>query len=246
VILVVDRATRLSQQEDPKIPDRTALVVTAFPGATALQVEQLVSERLEKKISELDSVEEITSQSRAGVSVITVDLRPARQARIEQDWDKLRARLAEVRLPEGALAPRLDTDFGNTVTVLFGVASPPATDARWQGDLIREQLERSQGAAPGASRYRRWRGAIATDGGTFCSRRTEGSHIRSIRANRSSRRRDDGDRTSCEFRASRASPGRTELPPGGGGPAADPRAARRGTATGARAAADAFEDELKR
>jgi multidrug efflux pump len=54
--------TRLAQQEDPKIPERTALVVTAFPGATGLQVEQLVTEAIEKKLSELDSVEDRSLQ----------------------------------------------------------------------------------------------------------------------------------------------------------------------------------------
>jgi len=136
--------TKLAQQEDPKIPERTALVVTAFPGATGLQVEQLVTEPIEKKLSELDSVEEIISQSRLGMSVVTVKLRPASGQRIDQDWDNLRARLDEVRLPEGALRPRLDTDFGNTITLLYGVTSPTATDAECvaRANLIRGWLTR--------------------------------------------------------------------------------------------------------
>ena len=145
---------RLAQQEDPKIPERTALVVTAFPGATASQVEALVTQKLEKKLSELDSVEELKSQSRLGVSVITVKLRPAAQARIEQDWDKLRARLAEVTLPEGALAPRLDTDFGNTVTLLFGITSPRASEAECvaRANLIRRQIANLRGGSGGVGR----------------------------------------------------------------------------------------------
>lgn len=145
---------RLAQQEDPKIPERVALVVTAFPGATALQVEQLVTERLEKKISELDSIEEVTSQSRLGVSVITVKLRPASRARIDQDWDKLRARLEEVVLPEGAHPPRLNTDFGNTVTLLFGIASPRISEAECvaRANLIRSQLAEMRGSAGGRGR----------------------------------------------------------------------------------------------
>ncbi len=136
--------TRLAQQEDPTIPERTALVVTVFPGATALQVEPLVTEPIEKKLSELESVEEIESQSRLGVSVVTVKLRPASGDRIDQDWDKVRARLAEVRLPEGCGSPRLDTDFGNTITLLFGVTSPPAGEAECvaRANLIRGWLTR--------------------------------------------------------------------------------------------------------
>lgn len=141
--------TRLAQQEDPKIPERTALVVTGFPGATGLQVEQLVTEAIEKKLSELDSVESLESQSRLGVSVVTVKLRPAARQRIDQDWDKIRAKLGEVRLPEGAMRPRLDTDFGNTITLLYGVTSPAATDAECvaRANLIRNILSREPGGS---------------------------------------------------------------------------------------------------
>jgi multidrug efflux pump subunit AcrB len=144
----------LAQQEDPKIPERTALVVTAFPGATALQVEQLVTEKLEKKISELDTVEELSSQSRLGVSVLTVKLRPAAAARVDQDWDKLRAKLGEVPLPEGAGPPRLDTDFGNTVTLLYAISSPPVSEAECvaRANLLRTTLVELRGPEGGVGR----------------------------------------------------------------------------------------------
>src|SRR5262245_21708877 len=132
----------LPQQEDPMIPQRTALLVTLFPGADATKIEQLVTKKLEEKIDELESIEEITSQSRSGVSVITVKQRPARKDRVEQEWDKLRARLREVALPEGCGAPNLDTDFGNTTTLLFALTSPPATDASItaKANLIKARL----------------------------------------------------------------------------------------------------------
>src|ERR1044072_5693368 len=62
----------LPQQEDAKIPSRTALVVTKLAAAGTLKLEQLVTKKLEKKIDQLESIEEISSQSRPGVSVITV------------------------------------------------------------------------------------------------------------------------------------------------------------------------------
>jgi multidrug efflux pump subunit AcrB len=120
----------LPQQEDPSIPERRALLVTHFPGADARKVEELVTKKIEEKIDELDSLEELKSVSRGGVSVINVLQRSARQAHIEQQWDKLRAKLAEVDLPEGCQAPFLDTEFGNTVTLLFGITSPPEHEAQ--------------------------------------------------------------------------------------------------------------------
>lgn len=119
----------LPQQEDAKIPSRTALVVTHFSGAGALKLEQLVTKKLEEKIDELESIEEITSQSRPGVSVITVKQRPDKEAIVQQEWDKLRAKLREVTLPEGCGTPNLDTDFGNTLTLLFALVSPPPSEA---------------------------------------------------------------------------------------------------------------------
>ena len=120
----------LPQQEDPSIPKRRALLVTHFPGAEARKVEELVTKKIEEKIDELDSIEELKSVSRAGVSVISVLQRSAREAHVEQEWDRLRAKLGEVQLPEGCRPPALDTEFGNTITLLFGITSPPESDAQ--------------------------------------------------------------------------------------------------------------------
>ena len=143
---------RLGQQEDPTIPHRTAMLVAAFPGATASKVEELVAKPLERKVSELQSVEEIKSQSRQGVATMTIKLQPAPSARIDQEWDKLRAKLREVTLPEGAQAPYLNTDFGNTITLLFALTSPAISDAECvaRAHLIRDQLaevRRGQGGS---------------------------------------------------------------------------------------------------
>src|ERR1051325_9569540 len=58
----------LPQQENAKIPSRTALVVTRFSGAGTLKLEHLVTKKLEEKIDELESIEEISSESRPGIS----------------------------------------------------------------------------------------------------------------------------------------------------------------------------------
>src|SRR5271157_5405543 len=134
--------TRLGQQEDPTIPQRTAMLVTQFPGATASKVEELVSKPLERKISELKSIEEIKSTSRPGISTMTIKQLPGSTAAIDQEWDKVRAKLQEVQLPEGTRQPWLNTDFGNTITLLFGLVSPPITDAECvaRANVLRQSL----------------------------------------------------------------------------------------------------------
>ncbi len=134
--------TKLGQQEDPTIPQRTAMLVTAFPGATASKVEELVSKPLERKISELKSIEEIKSTSRPGISTMTIKQLPGSTATIDQEWDKVRAKIIEVQLPEGTRQPWLNTDFGNTITLLFGLVSPPITDAECvaRANILRQTL----------------------------------------------------------------------------------------------------------
>ena len=142
--------TRLGQHEDPTIPQRTAMLVTVFPGATASKVEELVSKPIERKISELKSIEEIKTTSRPGISTMTIKQIPAPTATIDQEWDKVRAKIAEVQLPEGARQPWLNTDFGNTITLLFGLVSPPIMDAECvaRANLLRERLADLRKGAP--------------------------------------------------------------------------------------------------
>src|SRR6185295_2286770 len=138
--------TRLGQQEDPTIPQRTAMLVTVFPGATASKVEELVAKPLERKISELKSIEEIKTQSRPGIATMTIKQLPGSTATIDQEWDKVRAKIQEVPLPEGTRQPWLNTDFGNTITLLFGVVSPPITDAECvaRANLLRETVAKKR------------------------------------------------------------------------------------------------------
>jgi multidrug efflux pump subunit AcrB len=146
--------TKLGQQEDPTIPQRTAMLVTVFPGATASKVEELVSKPLERKISELSSIEEIKTTSRPGISTMNIKQLPASTATIDQQWDKVRAKIAEVQLPDGTRQPWLNTDFGNTITLLFGLVSPPITDAECvaRAHLLRERLAGLRGGAPATNR----------------------------------------------------------------------------------------------
>ncbi len=146
--------TKLGQQEDPTIPQRTAMLVTIFPGATASKVEELVAKPLERKISELDSIEEIKTTVRPSVVTMNIKQLPASKATIDQQWDKVRDKIAEVQLPDGTRQPWLNTDFGNTITLLFGLVSPPITEAECvaRANLLRDRLADLRAGAPSNDR----------------------------------------------------------------------------------------------
>lgn len=146
--------TRLAQQEDPEFSKRNAQLVAVWPGATASQVEDLVTRPLEDALGENDRVERLDSESRTGVAVINVQQRYGSQLGIDQQWSDLRARISQVRLPEGCRAPVLNTDFGDVTTLLLAVASAPVADSELaaRAAAIRNRLATLRSSVPAANR----------------------------------------------------------------------------------------------
>jgi multidrug efflux pump subunit AcrB len=121
----------MPQRHDPVIPVRTGVVLTAYPGARAEKVEQEVTRKIERKLSENPSVETVYSLSRPGLSAVFMEL-SERQKDAEVVWHDLQNKLAEMtdlpRVGDEPVRPRLDKDFGETVAVLLTISSPPVSD----------------------------------------------------------------------------------------------------------------------
>ena len=65
---------RMPKRKDPDIPIRMALVLVPWPGVSAEKIEQLVTRRIEEKIAENAKVEQLESNTRAGVAVVYITL----------------------------------------------------------------------------------------------------------------------------------------------------------------------------
>ncbi len=94
--------------EDPRITNRYPRVVTFLPGASAERVEALVTDRIEDSLRELSEIKEIRSTSRAGVSVVQMELQDyIGPGENQQVFSKMRDRLNDVadELPDGATVP---------------------------------------------------------------------------------------------------------------------------------------------
>ncbi|HLA60710.1 MAG TPA: efflux RND transporter permease subunit, partial [Nitrospiraceae bacterium] len=97
-------AVRLGQREDPAFTFRVMVVKTLYPGATALEVEQQVTDRLEKKIQELPNLDFSRSYSKPGESVIFVTPREDTPPKdIPELWYQVRKKVGDIRmaLPPG-------------------------------------------------------------------------------------------------------------------------------------------------
>ena len=110
----------LGRQEDPSLTERFGTVVTVFPGASAERVEALVTEPLEDAIHELAEIGETSSDSRSGISVITLEVREdLGPADVDQAWTLIREQVESVRsqLPAGAGAPDVERRYTGAVAV---------------------------------------------------------------------------------------------------------------------------------
>ncbi|WP_261815394.1 efflux RND transporter permease subunit [Vibrio gallicus] len=148
--------TTLPQAEDPIISNRFANITTSLPGASAERVESLITEVVENKLRELSEVKLITSSSRPGVSIVTLELND-NITEPEPIWSKARDKLADLapQLPNGAQPPELDSDHTYAFTLL--------TALTWQGDTHADILTLGRYAKELASRLRALSGTEFVD-----------------------------------------------------------------------------------
>ena len=111
----------LARQEDPTLARRFGTVTTFFPGASALRVESLVTEKLEAELRELHEIHTLESLSREGSSLIQIELLDEiRAEEVDQVWSKVRDRIddAEGELPAGATPPEVEDRTSTAVTLI--------------------------------------------------------------------------------------------------------------------------------
>lgn len=110
----------LSRDSMPPYTVRVATVVSSFPGSSPERVEQLVTDKVEKIVQELPELKEVSSTSRSGLSVVTVELKDqVKPEDLQAVWDRLRRKLTQIQgLPSG-VNPNLNDDG---IGEVFGIA----------------------------------------------------------------------------------------------------------------------------
>ena len=115
----------LGKKEDSVFVIKSASLVCSYPGATPLEVEQLVTEPIEREVQSMRLVHKITSESDYGLSKGLVELDPAtRASEIPQLWDELRRKVLNIqpRLPAGASPVTVADDFGDVYGIYYGLS----------------------------------------------------------------------------------------------------------------------------
>jgi multidrug efflux pump subunit AcrB len=116
----------MPRREDPEFTIMTCVVTTRWDGASAEKVEQLVTDPLEEVLDGIEEVDVLRSTSTNGQSTIYVDLDESLSPSVvDQVWDKVRARVKNVEMPESHIVPIVNDEFGDTSVILFAVYQQP-------------------------------------------------------------------------------------------------------------------------
>lgn len=102
--------TSLPRQENPDVTSPSAMITTIYPGASAEEIESLITKKIENEISILEGIENIESISSSNVSVVIVTINYSVDK--DEQWSNLNKIINSIKddLPEGSHAPEIDTE----------------------------------------------------------------------------------------------------------------------------------------
>lgn len=137
--------TRLGRLEDPDFVIRQMIVSVAWPGATARQIEEQVTDKLEKKLQDTPGLDYLKSYARPGSAVLYVTLREDLDvAVIRPTWQEVRNLVADMRgdLPEGIVGPFFNDRFDDVYGSIYALSGDGYSyeELRRQAEKIRRAL----------------------------------------------------------------------------------------------------------
>lgn len=120
----------LGREEDPSFTIKTMVIQTRWPGATQDETLYQVTDRIEKKLEELDSLDYVKSYTRPGESTVYVYLRDTTKAKdIPQIWYQVRKKIQDIRgqFPAGIQGPGFNDEFGDVFGSIYAFTADGLT-----------------------------------------------------------------------------------------------------------------------
>jgi multidrug efflux pump subunit AcrB len=147
MVLGVAAYFQLGQDEDPPFTFRAMVVRTYWPGATAQQVAEQVTDKLERALQEVPYADKIRSYSKPGESQIIFQIKDSsKPADVPNVWYSVRKKIGDIRytLPSGVQGPFFNDDFGDVFGVIYALDAPGFTPAEVKkfADNVRQHLLR--------------------------------------------------------------------------------------------------------
>lgn len=149
VILLLGGAAyfQLGQDEDPPFTFRAMVIRTYWPGATAQQVAEQLTDKIERTLQEVPYADKIRSYSKPGESQVIFQLKDnSRPGDVPQLWYTVRKKVGDMRytLPQGVQGPFFNDEFGDVYGVIYALQGEGFSYAelKTKADDVRQQLLR--------------------------------------------------------------------------------------------------------
>ncbi|MFM0019990.1 efflux RND transporter permease subunit [Paraburkholderia azotifigens] len=114
--------TKLAQSEDPPFTFRVMVIRTFWPGATARQVQEEVTDRIGRKLQETPAIDFLRSYSRPGESLIFFTMKDSAPVKdVPETWYQVRKKVGDIAqtLPQGVQGPFFNDEFGDVYTNIY-------------------------------------------------------------------------------------------------------------------------------
>ncbi len=150
VVMGINGYMKLNLELIPRIDFPVIVVTTVYPGASPAEVESQITKRIEDQIATLADIEELVSESRESVSIVTVQF--SLDMTQDQGAIDVKDKVDAIRgdLPEAAEDPVISKfEFGSGAVAQIAVSAPrPMAEIyRISDELIKERLSRIEGVA---------------------------------------------------------------------------------------------------
>jgi multidrug efflux pump subunit AcrB len=138
---------QLGQDEDPPFTFRAMVVQTYWPGATARQMAEQVTDKIERTLQEVPDADKIRSYSKPGESLIIFQVKDSSEGSGVPDiWYSVRKKVGDMRgtLPGGVAGPFFNDEFGDVYGVIYALESDGFSYAELKtvADDVRQRLLR--------------------------------------------------------------------------------------------------------
>jgi len=138
---------QLGQDEDPPFTFRAMVVQAFWPGASAQQMAEQVTDKIEKTLQEVPYADKIRSYTKPGESLTILQLKDSSPPKdVANSWYQARKRVGDMRstLPAGVIGPVFNDDFGDVYGSIYALQADGFTqeELRVHAERVRQQLLR--------------------------------------------------------------------------------------------------------
>ncbi|HYJ97008.1 MAG TPA: efflux RND transporter permease subunit, partial [Burkholderiaceae bacterium] len=138
---------QLGQDEDPPFTFRAMVVQAFWPGASAQQMAEQVTDKIEKTLQEAPHADIIRSYTKPGESLTILQLKDSAPPKeVANTWYQVRKRVGDMRntLPQGVIGPVFNDDFGDVYGSIYALAANGFSDEELRvfADDVRSSLLR--------------------------------------------------------------------------------------------------------